>query len=209
MSVHLATERLSAYLDDELDGPDLRLVEAHVEDCPQCQHRLQGLRRVVAELQRMPTLTAPPILGRTLERQATARWRARRDQAFGGGGQGGFDTLQNLVQLSSAMVIAVAMIAMVVAHVMARDSPTETRLVLPPAGAIDHSAERVEAGGRLFVLDSGVWWQEDLLGARDTALPDAEIWPEAEALAHAPWLADLLRRGPVVLELDGAQVRVQ
>jgi hypothetical protein len=208
MSVHLATERLSAYLDDELDGPELRLVETHVLDCPHCRHRLHGLRRVVDELQRLPTLTAPPVLGRSLEREASARWRARRQEAFRGQGRGGFEFLQGIVQLGSAMVVAMAMIALLVAHGMARDGATETRLVIPRAGSIAPSAERIEAGGRLFVLDRGVWWQEDLLGGGEAAVPKDAVWPEAEALARAPWLADLLRRGAVVLELDGAPVLV-
>jgi hypothetical protein len=210
MSAHLAIERLSAYLDDELDGRDSRQVEAHVGECPHCQRRLHGLRRVVDELQRMPTASAPPMLGQALEREASARWRARRDQAFRGQPQSGFEIVQGLIQLSSAMVIAVAMIALVVAHGMARDGARGTRLVLPPAaGAADPAAERVEAGGRLFVWSGGVWWQHDLLAGGEAAVPRSAARSEEESLAPAPWLADLLRRGPVVLELDGEPVLVE
>jgi anti-sigma factor RsiW len=210
MSAHLAIERLSAYLDDELDGRDSRQVEAHVGECPHCQRRLHGLRRVVDELQRMPTASAPPMLGQALEREASARWRARRDQAFRGQPQSGFEIAQGLIHLSSAMVIAVAMIALVVAHGLARDGAQGTRLVLPPAaGAAEAAAERVEAGGRLFVLAGGVWWQQDLLAGGHEALPEAAARSQQQALARAPWLAELLRRGPVVLELDGVPVLVQ
>ena len=205
MSTHLATERLSAYLDDELHERDLRLVEAHVSECSQCQHRLRGLRRVVDDLQRMPAASPPPVLGRRIEREVSERWRARREEARRGRDRGGFELIQGPVRLGFAMVAGLAMIGLLYAHWVAREGAPapETRLVLPPAAAVEPSAPRVEAGGRVFVPVEGAWWQEDLLGATETTVEDARVTSADAAIARAPWLADLLALGPVVLDLDG------
>jgi hypothetical protein len=50
---HASVEVLSSYLDGELaDGRRLR-VERHLQECEQCQHGLEGLRRVVQRLDGM------------------------------------------------------------------------------------------------------------------------------------------------------------
>ncbi len=41
------TERLSEYLDDELQGSERAMLEAHLERCDDCQETLAGLRRMV------------------------------------------------------------------------------------------------------------------------------------------------------------------
>ncbi|HVR29628.1 MAG TPA: zf-HC2 domain-containing protein [Thermoanaerobaculia bacterium] len=203
MSTHLATDSLSAYLDDELQERDLRLVEAHVSECPDCQRRLKGLRRVVDDLQRLPAAIPPPILGRHVEREVSERWRARREEARRGRDRGGFELVQGPIRLGFAMVACLAMIVVLYAHWVAREGATPTQLVVPPAAAVEPSAERVEAGGRVFVPAQGAWWQADLLGASEVTVDDAATIPADAALERAPWLADLLARGPVVLVLDG------
>jgi anti-sigma factor RsiW len=207
MTTHLATERLSAYLDDELDGRDARQVESHVLDCPRCQRRLHGLRLVVAELQRMPAVDPPEVLERAIEREVSAR-RRRRDQLFRRKTRPGHEIVPGLIQLSSAMAVAVAMVAILVTQGMSRRGEIETSLAAPPAEAVEPSADRVEAGGRVFVFARGAWRQQDLAGAAEGATPEPAALSREEALARAPWLADLLGRGPVVLELDGAVVAV-
>jgi len=57
-------------------------------------------------------------------------------------------------------------------------------------------------------VDQGVWWQQSLAGEAGAPVPRATEMAPAEALARAPWLRDLLARGPVVLELDGKRVVV-
>jgi anti-sigma factor RsiW len=41
------TDRLSEYLDGELQGSERALLEAHLERCDECQETLAGLRRIV------------------------------------------------------------------------------------------------------------------------------------------------------------------
>jgi hypothetical protein len=205
VSAHLATRRLSAYLDDELDGHDSRLVEDHVNGCPRCERRLRGLRGVVVELKRLPQASPPPFLERAIERELQAR-RSAREQRARSLGRNGLRGLQGLIRLSSAMAVAVAMVAVLITDSVSRQrsaEPGEARPV-PAAGA-----ERATAGGRHFVLDRGVWRQEGLLAASDAAPTQGPRVSADAALARAPWLAELLRRGPVVLELDGAVVRVE
>lgn len=46
MTAHLE-EKLSAYLDGELEGAELESAELHLEACAECRAELEGLRRVV------------------------------------------------------------------------------------------------------------------------------------------------------------------
>jgi anti-sigma factor RsiW len=210
MSGHLATARLSAYLDDELDHSNSRRIEAHVRDCPLCQRRLHGLRLVVDELQRLPPSSAPPELARAVERAATARWPTRGDQARRRGRQTALEIYRGLIPLGSAMVVAVAVWAALVADVMSRRSaPPASDPTAPSAGISAPAFERVQAGGRWFAWSGGSWWEEELLaGSRAGSAAPSPIEGSA-ALERAPWLAELLARGPVVLELDGVATRVE
>jgi len=204
MSGHLATERLSAYLDAELDERGLRLVEAHVQECPQCQHRLNGLRRVIEQLHGMPAATPPPlIVGRRVERAVTERWRARREEARRSRLQGRFELVQGPIWLGFAMIAALGILIVLFAHRLDRDA-SPTALVVPPAAAV----ERVEVGGRSFVLARDLWRQESLLAAGEAAIAQTPALSAEEGLARAPWLRDLIARAPVLLELDGEVVRV-
>jgi anti-sigma factor RsiW len=211
MSTHLATKRLSAYLDDELDGRSSRLVERHVSDCPHCRRRLRGLSSVVVELKRMPAAASPPpMLDRAIERELVAL-RRRREGLSRSTVRSGFEVLQGLIQLSSMMAVAVAMVAILVAHGMSRDAGP-ARPASAPSTTAAPGAGRAEAGGRRFVFDRGAWWQEDLLAAGRAATPEVVALSASsveEALARAPWVVPLLRRGPVVLELDGQAVKVE
>ena len=60
MSNHIA-EWLNAYLDGELHGARLQHVEAHLEECPDCQAELESLERVSGLLHEvhLPEFTSP------------------------------------------------------------------------------------------------------------------------------------------------------
>jgi preprotein translocase subunit SecG len=53
MSEHVY-EWLNAYYDGELQGQQLHKVEAHLEECPECQAELEGLRSVSLKLRESP-----------------------------------------------------------------------------------------------------------------------------------------------------------
>jgi hypothetical protein len=59
MKDHL-TDRLSAYLDGDLDGAERGAVEAHLRACPACSQELEQLRRIVAYAQGVAAADRPP-----------------------------------------------------------------------------------------------------------------------------------------------------
>jgi anti-sigma factor RsiW len=46
-------ERLSEYVDDELDAPTREALEAHLATCTECRQTRDELRRVVAQARRV------------------------------------------------------------------------------------------------------------------------------------------------------------
>src|SRR5262245_16169609 len=58
MTAHPADERLSAYLDDELDAPERAFLDAHLRDCAECAEHLADLASMDDAARRVP-LTVP------------------------------------------------------------------------------------------------------------------------------------------------------
>jgi anti-sigma factor RsiW len=201
MRTHLATKRLSAYLDEELPDREQREVEAHVSQCSECRSRLGGLRLVVSELQRVPAVEAPPTLAHRIESEAAMRWGPRPPGAKTAFGRRGLDLLRDMIQLSAVTAGAVAIIAMLIAYASSRDARPTAPATAVSAGP--RASERVEVAGRSFVYREGAWWQERASGAAESRLTSKPTMTAQDALLRAPWLTELLRRGPVVLELDG------
>ena len=54
-------DRLSAYLDAMLDGDQMRIVAAHLDDCPNCQAVCENLSRTRSLLRSLSTPSTPPI----------------------------------------------------------------------------------------------------------------------------------------------------
>jgi hypothetical protein len=203
MRSHLATQRLSAYLDDELPHREQRLVEAHVAQCTVCRGRLHGLRLVVSELQRVPAVEAPPTLARRIETEAALRWGPGSPRGARLFGRRGLVLLQDMIQLTAVTAASVAMIGALLAYVSALDA----RQGAAGEAVTDQtlaSSDRAVVAGRSFVFRDRVWWQESLVTRLGKSRPPAPTIAMQDALARAPWVASLLRRGPVVFELDGS-----
>jgi hypothetical protein len=74
MNGHLPLELLSAYLDGEANPQEARRIASHLGSCVHCRLRLEGARRVVAGLRRVPPVEAPGALAvRVRERVAAER----------------------------------------------------------------------------------------------------------------------------------------
>lgn len=58
---HVADERLSAFLDDELDEEAALRVARHLDRCPRCLDLLEELRFARDALRRLPALQAPVL----------------------------------------------------------------------------------------------------------------------------------------------------
>jgi anti-sigma factor RsiW len=50
-----APDRMSAYLDGELAPSPLGRMDRHTQHCPECRRLLEGLRRTLGALHRLPT----------------------------------------------------------------------------------------------------------------------------------------------------------
>ena len=59
MNCHDARERLSDFLDEALGAPELALVQAHLDGCPDCRRDLERLRATVSLLSRVERPRAP------------------------------------------------------------------------------------------------------------------------------------------------------
>ena len=57
-------ERLSEYLDGELDVELCSSVEGHLDDCPPCRAFLKSLRRTVAHIETLPAPGLPDEIRR-------------------------------------------------------------------------------------------------------------------------------------------------
>jgi anti-sigma factor RsiW len=99
-SPDLWSERLSAYLDDELDVRDRAALEAHLQDCPACRTALSELRAVMARAASLPDSAPPaerlwPGIAAAI-RNSPREGRARRTFSF---------TLPQLVAAGLALMV--------------------------------------------------------------------------------------------------------
>lgn len=75
---HVGGDRLSAFLDDELDDDRAVEVAHHVADCDRCSAELEALRATRTALRRLPDLQAPVLTGEVLARPGVLRTLSRR-----------------------------------------------------------------------------------------------------------------------------------
>ncbi len=80
---HVQDERLSAFLDDELDEDAALRVTRHLRTCQPCLDSLQELRATRDALRRLPGLQAPVLTAEALPDRTTAR-RVSKGAVFTG-----------------------------------------------------------------------------------------------------------------------------
>lgn len=202
MSGHTAAESLSLYLDAALPAAERRRVEEHLDDCAACRQRLDGLRRVVAGLGRLPTALPPDDLAARVVREIDLRGRSghwrRRFAGLAPGPLLGAPPLHIL-----ALVLALGAIVYLFAQgvELRRDRPT--RIVLPGAASVgagpDAAAAEPWPAGGLFVLGGrfertgGIWVEEGLRGRE----PDIRVAVDAQGAGASavPEVAELAAIG--------------
>lgn len=96
-------ERLSAYIDGELDAGEAASVEAHVAACPACSRDLAELRAVAAALQGLPSAEPPRSFALTAADVAERAERRRRDIAV-------LNTRLRLASVGLAVALAVVVV---------------------------------------------------------------------------------------------------
>src|SRR5437867_8857380 len=84
---HEWADRLSEYLDGELNARERAGVEAHVKGCPECARTLAGLEAVVARARRLPERAPEADLWPGIERRLAPRGRVIDLRALLSGGR--------------------------------------------------------------------------------------------------------------------------
>lgn len=136
MSRHATAAQLSAYLDEELPPPQLRLVEDHLEECPDCRRQLEGLRRVVRGLRRLEDLAPPPTLGQDLVRRIRLEPQPRDLlQRLEGRIQNA--PLQSTVGFTFALVFALAVILFLFLNWVDERRQTHQPVLVAPSEILD------------------------------------------------------------------------
>jgi hypothetical protein len=205
MTRHATVEELSSLLDRELGPGPAERVRSHLTGCAGCQGRLEGLRSVILELERVERVAPPPTLGRELSERL--RWEPERS--------GLIDRLERRLRaiplqptVAPVFAIVVALAAIMFFFVSGLErQKLGTPVILDPPGSIEapQSPEAHVVAGRTFELQGGVW-VESGVGDR---VPTRRLHPEAAAGSWPPGLpavSELARLGGPVRLLAGGEV---
>lgn len=202
MSPHVSVEQLSSYLDAELARRERDDLERHLDDCPSCRHRLEGLRRVVARLHRLEQQAPPADLASLVERRVAA------EAGRTGLGERLEETVRTLfvqpwLTPIFGLVVALALILYLFSFGVARNQAPGTRLVVPPAEFSPSGGSVRMIAGRDFTRTGGVWIERGL----DAAAPAAVL--DFSSSAAPPELAPFAELGGRVrLAHDGRVVEL-
>ncbi len=207
ISSHATAESLSAYLDRQLVEPEVERLEAHLEECQECHGRLQGLRRVVADLRQIESLDPPAELRRAVARRiALAHDREplldRFESALS------IFNRQSTILPMLGIVIALGVFIYMFAWALERHQHTPVIFGSPAAVGTDATTDGSrESGGRLLQLEDGVWIED---GARRDAVSrtiELDSEPGLLLVAEHPELEQLPR--PAVIFLDGEVIEIR
>jgi hypothetical protein len=160
MSPHATANRLSSYLDDQLDEHESRKVASHLSGCASCRGQLEGLRRVVGDLRALEQSKPPEGLGLRLQQRL-----AREAPPVVGKGAYGrrFPRLffQPAILASLGVVIALGVVMVLFIQQLERQVGGGTLFgINPDDPAIESSP--VEVGKRTFQMMGGIWVESDL-----------------------------------------------
>lgn len=203
---HLTAETLSAYLDDALPQGREGRVRDHLEDCPECRHELDGLRRTVRALQGLEREAPPDLLALRVQRSVALDLEERPFV-------GRLERLRvrlpvpSSTLLTFSLVFALATILYLFAHAM-----EQRRHIAIPVEFRDPLAAEETVAAPPELLWNGEAWIE---------APEAEVSePVAVRRGSAAW-SELLethpelaalpdRDGPVFVRLgEGGSLRVE
>lgn len=208
------SELLSAYLDDELTGPERGQVEKLLAEDQAARAELEGLRRVSLSLRHLERQSPPPTLELTNVRRLALLEQDRglldrlEDHLPGVG-------RQSSLLLLFALIVVFGLAIYSFAAWQWQDPQARLPVVLdpPPETTPDlsqdfHKGHTALVGGKIFVRDGEVWFEEGLgqqTKARSLALDSGE---GRRLLAARPDLRGVVQLGEVVLEVNGEVLRL-
>jgi hypothetical protein len=213
MTSACVVEQLSSYLDGEVSPKAQREIKEHLNNCPECQHQLEGLRTVVGRLASLERVMPPLNVSEAVHRSATFISRESRYTDR-------WERFVHLLRFESsvlpflALVVALGGIALVFTSALER-SQTSKRSRLIWVGPAEEAAPAVEAGsapedsltvssrvvrGRTFDQLGGSWVERGVDPLRE---PDRQ--GQATSFELAPY-SEL--RGRVLLVVEGKVVEV-
>lgn len=162
MSAHATTERLSAYLDQELPANEAGELESHLHSCQACHGRLEGLRNVMQAMGRVERLAPPPTLDMAVARRIALAGQKKtlldrfedRLSAF---------QRQPSMMLWFCLVFALVMVTFFFLNSLERSRHSNIPVLFESEDVqiIGQDGSRVELAGRAFEKDSedGAWRQ--------------------------------------------------
>ena len=160
MTGHATAERLSSYLDDQLDEREARQISSHLGGCASCRSQLEGLRRVIGDLRALEQSRPPEGLGLRLQ-QRLAR------EAPPAIGRGSFrhhlprPLFQPAILASIGVIIALGVVMLLFIQQLEQKVGGGTLFGIAPSEARLESGP-VEVMGRTFQLMGGIWVESDL-----------------------------------------------
>ncbi len=205
MTAHAAVDRLSAWLDGELDVTERRRVEAHLESCPECSSRVAGLRRVAAGLESLRRLPPPAALDAWAVSAASAvRSRSAERRRFRPVPARELPAQALVTPLAG--ILALALMVALARLPTEGATPIPTRVVAVPAAVLEGPAARID--DRFLVLVGGLWRDVENLEIPLAGARPATTGEQAALLERLPGLADLLLDGDVELVRGGERLRL-
>ncbi len=216
-SSHATVELLSAYLDRQLFEPEASRLEAHIDQCEDCHVRLEGLRKVVANLRRLESLDPPADLEHSVARRI----------ALAGEPQSFLDRLESQLsifnrQSSILPMLGVVLALCVIIYLFSVALERSQSGLLPvsfgdPAASAAAAGDRRQLAGRVLVLrpaagqaEEEAWVEEGV--SRETVRRRVELDSIAgeRLAAEHPELHDLAElTAPAVIALDGEVIEIR
>ncbi len=223
-SSHATVELHSAYLDRQLFEPEASRLEDHLEQCEDCHVRLEGLRKVVANLRRLESLDPPADLEHAVARRIALA-----------GEPGSFlDRLESGLSIFSrqssllpmfGVVMALAVILYLFSVALERSQSGLLPVFFddpPAAAAVAAAGERRELAGRVLVLRAAtapgeahraaaeVWVEEGVSPEAVSRRVDLGSPAGQRLAAEHPELEELAELGArAVIVLDGEVVEIR
>ncbi len=209
MNTHASAELISAYLDSQLVEPEARQLEEHIDGCSQCHVKLEGLRKVVANLHNLEQLPTPVDLEQAVARRITLSDRSPSLLDRFEEGMSIFNRQSPILSMFG-VVIALALFIYLFSYTLHQRETATTPVIFedPPAAA---PTELLVAAGRRLEWNSGDLWIEEGVDAgavsRTLALDSEDGRAFLTAHPDLGALADLDHG--VVLEVDGEVLRLE